>query len=163
MVVSGSLRLSQHAYLPFLPKGVAGSSMQLPKALATAALLGCSLAAFGQASLSDDTVNVLHAAMTQAEHGEIARAQAALGSLLMPRGLSVGMESPGAMSRAVQHGVQIWGERLEDSPFHYTSSRNADIKVRFVDAIHGEGDLQGQVRLHRYVRWGSGGASYHIT
>jgi hypothetical protein len=118
--------------------------------------------AFAQASLSSDTINLLNSARSEAERGEIARAQAALGCLLMPHGLTIGMEAPGAMSRAVSHAVQVWGERLEDCPFHFTTSRNPELKVRFVDGIEGGGDVQGQVRLQRYVRWGSGGAAYHV-
>ncbi len=136
--------------------------MRVPKFLIPAILSGAAFSALANPSLSSDSIHMLRSARSQADHGQRSRAQAALDCLLMTHGVSVGMEWPGAMSRAVEHGVQTWGDRLDDCPFRFTTRPNPDIKVRFVDDIQSGGDVQGQVQLQRYVRWGSGGASYHL-
>ena len=114
-------------------------------------------------SLTSDALRLLDSANRQADHGERSRAKADLDCLLMPYGITIGMETSGAMAQAVEKGVRVWSERLPGCPFHFTTDPDAAIKVRFVDEIQQGGDVQGELHIHRYVRWGHGTASYHVT
>lgn len=118
--------------------------------------------ASARARLSDNVTQVQHIAVRQAEHGQRLRALASLASVLMTSGVTIGMESPGAMGRAVEHGVKVWNDRLPGCPFRFSTSSKPAIKVRFVDHISGEGELQGRLEVHRYVRWGGDDASYTV-
>jgi hypothetical protein len=108
------------------------------------------------------SANLLHSAIADAESGNRGRAEASLASLLMAKGVTIGMEYPGAMAGAVEHGIRVWRSRLEDCPFRFVTGSKADVKIKFVDAISSEGDVQGQIRVRRLFRWGSGGPSYRV-
>jgi hypothetical protein len=113
-------------------------------------------------TLSLNSTGLLHNAIAQAENGHLQEAQAALEALLMSDGITVGMELPGAMSKAVEHGVNVWQERLAGCPIKFVSGRNADLKVRFVNEISTGGDVQGELRVQRRIRWGSDGPGYQV-
>jgi hypothetical protein len=114
------------------------------------------------ATLSSDSLHLLDAASRQAEHGERSRARAGLEALLLSDGITIGMDGSGVMNHAVERGVRVWSERLRNCPFHFTNSSASAIKVRFVDDIEGGGDLQGQLHIHRLVKWGRDHASYRV-
>jgi hypothetical protein len=132
------------------------------KLLCLLALLPMAGTASAQARLSDDVLHYRDAAVRQAESGQRPRALACLASLLMSSGITIGMESPGAMSHAVERGIRIWIDRVPGCPLRFTSDPDAAIKVRFVDGISDGGDVQGRLDVHRYVRWGRDHASYSV-
>src|SRR5579863_8801533 len=107
----------------------------LHRSLIFAALLSLAASAAATTALSHDSSNVLESASSLAEHGNTARAKAAIESLLMTRGVSIGMAGGDGMPDAVAHAIHVWNERLPGSPLHFTSSRGADFTVSFVPGI----------------------------
>jgi hypothetical protein len=136
--------------------------MRALHAFAAATLVGLACLSPAATSLSFDSMNLLQMAVSETRSGHKGEAQACLSCLLMSGGVTIGMEWPGAMSGTVEHAVQVWQSRLDDCPFRYVDGAKADIRVRFVDEIPAGGDVQGQIKVQRTLRWGSHGAGYRL-
>jgi hypothetical protein len=136
--------------------------MNLSRSFTTLAISSLVAFTFCTPSISKSSVRAYHSAITEANHGEISRAKATLGCLLMPAGLTIGLQGDPDMRAALRRGIEVWTERLRSVPFVLASRARPDLKVVFVRKIQSGGEVQGEVRCQRQVHWGSFGAQYRV-
>jgi len=128
-----------------------------------------SLAMAASPLLSNESVRSLEMAIREAKHGKRPKAMALLEGLLL-NGVTIGVDEsslPAGHERealnGVAEGIQVWREALSDVPFRMARrGERADVVVRFVSQINGQGDVQGRVHASRRFFWGSNGHGYKL-
>lgn len=127
--------------------------------LAAAALGGATAA-----PLEGQSLDALRQAQRNVVSGKRGRGLAELDSLVMRDGVTVSLETPGAMEPSVRRGLEAWNAALGERPFRMLSPGSAaDVTVRFVPNLDSEGgDVQGMVTATRQMSWSSRDHSYQL-